>query len=70
MRGDWGIRFIEVAINVQVARETVRLRAVGEVVDILRTHDVDEFERGFAGRLGLCLTLIRRLGLGGRSGGC
>ena len=53
MRGDWGVRFIEVAINVRVAREGVRFGAIGEVVYVFRTDDVDEFERGFAARQGL-----------------
>ena len=71
MRGDWGVGLIEVAINVRVAGEGVRLRAVGEVVDVFRADDVDEFERGLAAAgLGLCLTLSRRLGLGGQSSGC
>ena len=70
MRGDWGVGLIEVAIDVRVAGEGVRLRAVGEIVDVFRADDVDEFECGLAARRGLCLTLIRRLGLGGRSNGC
>ena len=44
MRGDWGVGLIEVAINVRVAWEGVRLRAVGEVVDVFRADDMDEFE--------------------------
>ena len=71
MRGDRGVRFIEVAINVRVAWEGVGLRAVGEVVDVFRADDVDEFERGFAtAGLGLCLALSWRLSLGGKSTGC
>ena len=45
MRGDWGVGLIEVAINIRVAGEGVSLRAVGEVVDVFRADDVDEFER-------------------------
>ncbi len=71
MRGDWGVGLIEVAINVRVAGEGVRLRAVGEVVDVLRADDVDEFEGGLAAAgLGLCLTLSRALGLSRRGSGC
>jgi hypothetical protein len=71
MRGDWGVGLIEVAINVRVAGEGVRLRAVGEVVNVFRTDDVDEFECRFAAAgLGLRLSLGRRLCLGGRSNGC
>ena len=70
MRGDWGVGFIEVAINVRIAGERVRFRGVGEVVDVLRADDVDKFERGLTAGLGLGLTLSRRLGLGGRSNGC
>ena len=51
MRGDWGVGLIEVAINVRVAGEGVGLRAVGEVVEVFRTDDVDEFECGFAAGL-------------------
>jgi len=72
MRRDWGVRFIEVAINVRVAWEGVGLRAVGEVVDVFRADDVDEFERGLGTttRLRLCLILIRSLGLGRQSRRC
>ena len=70
VRGDWRVRLIKVAINIRVAGEGVRLGAVGEVVDVFRADDVDEFERGLAARWGLCLTLIRGLALGGRSNGC
>ena len=70
MRGDWGVGLIEIAINVRVAWEGVCLRAVGEVVDVFRADDVDNFERGLAARRGLCLTLSRLLGFGGKSGGC
>ena len=71
MRGYWGVGFIEVAINVRVAGEGVRLRAVGEVVDVLRADHVDEFERGLAAAgLGLCPTFSRGLGLSRRGSGC
>ena len=43
MRGDRGVGLIEVAINVRVAWEGVRLRAVGEVVDEFRADDVGKF---------------------------
>jgi hypothetical protein len=65
VRGDCGVGLIEVAINVWIAREAVRFGAVGEVVDVFRTEDVDEFECGFAVRLRLHLTLS--LGCSGRS---
>ena len=71
MRWDGGVRFIQVGVNIRVAGEGVRFRAVGEVVDVFRADDVDEFERGLAAAgLGLRLTLSRSLGLGGRSSGC
>jgi len=66
MRGDWGVGLIEVAIDVWVAREGVRFRAVGEVVDVFRADEVDEFERGFAVNGLRC----RRFGLNGRGNGC
>jgi hypothetical protein len=69
MRGDWGVGLIEVAINVRVAGEGVRFRAVGEVVDVLGADDVDEFECGLATRQRLSLTLSRSLCLGGRNNG-
>jgi len=46
VRGDRGVGLIEVAINIQIAGEGLRLRAVGEVVDVFRADDVDELERG------------------------
>ena len=72
MRGDWGVRLVKVGVDFRIAGEGVRLRAVGEVVDVFRSNEVDEFECGLGTitRLGLCLTLIRRLGLGGPSSGC
>ena len=72
MRGDWSVGFIQVRVDTGVAGEGVRLRAVGKVVDVFRADDVDKLERGLSTitRLRLCLTLIRRLGLGGRSSGC
>jgi len=71
VRGDWGVGFIQVRVDIGVAGERVRLGAVGEVVDVFRADDVDEFERGFAAAgLGLCLGLSGRLGLRERSSGC
>jgi hypothetical protein len=46
MRGDWGVGFIEVAINVRVTRETVGFGAVGEVVDVFRASDVTSLSVG------------------------
>ena len=70
MRWNGGVRFIQIRVDIRVAGEGVCFRAVGEVVYVFRTDDVNEFERGLAGRLGLRLTLIRRLCFGGRSSGC
>ena len=71
MRGDWGVGFTEIAINVRVAGEGVCFRAVRKVVDVLGADDVDEFERGLAtAGLGLGLCLSRRLRWGGKSSGC
>lgn len=58
VRGDWGVGFIEVAINVRITRERVRLRAVREVVDVFRANYVDKFQCGLvAAGLGLRLGL-------------
>jgi len=72
MRGDWSVGLVQIGVDFGIAGEGVGLGAVGEIVDIFRADDVDEFERGLGTitRLRLCLTLIRRLGLGGRSSGC
>jgi hypothetical protein len=63
MRGDWGVGFTEVAINVRVAGERARLRAVSEVVDVFGSDDVDELELSATGSsLGLSLSSsLRRL---------
>ncbi len=69
MRWNGGVRFIQVGVDIWVAGEGVCFRAVGEVVDVFRTDDVDEFERGIAARQGLCLTLSRPLSLNGWGNG-
>ena len=52
MRGDRGVGLIEVAVNVRVTGEAVRFGAVGEVVDVFRAKDVDEFKCGLGPLLG------------------
>ena len=53
VRGDWGVGFIEVGVNVGIAGEGVCFRAVREVVDVFGADDVYEFERGLALLAGL-----------------
>jgi hypothetical protein len=48
MRGDRGVGLIKVAINVRVAGEGVCLCAVGEIVNVFRPDDVNEFQGGLA----------------------
>ena len=64
MRGDRGVGFIQVRVDIGVAWVGVRLRAVGEVVYVFRTDDVHEVECGLTARQRLSLTLSRHLGLG------
>ena len=64
MRGDWGVGFIQVGIDIGVAGEAVRFRTVGEVAYVFRTDDVHEVECGLTARQRLSLTLSRHLGLG------
>ena len=39
---DWRIFFSNVRMDFGVARERIRLRAVGEVIDVFRADDVDQ----------------------------
>ena len=39
---DWRIFFSNVRVDFEVARERIRVRAVGEVVDVFRADDMDQ----------------------------
>ena len=72
MRGDWRIGLVQVVVDFGIAGERVRLGAIGEIIDVFRADNVNEFQRGLdvAGGLALCLTLSWLGGLGGWRGGC
>jgi hypothetical protein len=38
MRGDWGVGLVQVGVDFGIAGEVIRLRAVGEIVDVLRAE--------------------------------